>query len=650
MESEQTERTTSVTVDVEGIGGIDESSVELRPGVNVLSGRNATNRTSFLQTIMAGLGSKEVSLKADADEGRVELDLDGRRHTRTLERTGDDVVFGGQPYLDPDQVELADLFAFLLESNEARRAVERGDDLRDLVMRPVDTDEIQSEIERLEIEKREIDRQLDELDELNRELPDLEERRTEYERTVEEKREELRSVQTDIEEANASIERRREDRAELETRLDELQSKRSDLERIIYNMNTERESVSALQNELSEVESELADLRDEGVGDREEIESEIERFRNRKSELDADITDLRSIIRFNEERVTEAGEGHLFEEVESGADSPTDRLVEDGTATCWTCGTEVNIEQIEATIDRLRELQESKTEERTDVQRRIEELTTERDELRTERRRRERLEGRQEELSEEIRTRKRRIADLRDQRDELLEAVDRLEGEIDDLERDDTSEILDLHREANEIEVEIERIEDNIAAIEDRIADVEAELDDRDRLQDRRETVREKLTDLRTRIDRIEKEAVTEFNEHMETVLELLEYENVERIWIERMTESVTEGRQTTERTTFDLHVVRTGESGVAYEDSVANLSESEREVTGLVFALAGYLTYDLHREVPFILLDSLEAIDAERIDVLVDHFADHADFVVVALLTEDARAIEQDHHRIRQI
>jgi recombinational DNA repair ATPase RecF len=62
---------------VENIGGIDSTDVEIPPGVIVLTGKNATNRTSFLRSIMAAMGSVRVSLKGDADEGRVELTLDG---------------------------------------------------------------------------------------------------------------------------------------------------------------------------------------------------------------------------------------------------------------------------------------------------------------------------------------------------------------------------------------------------------------------------------------------------------------------------------------------------------------------------------------------------------------------------------------------
>ena len=85
------------------------------------------------------------------------------------------------------------------------------------------------------------------------------------------------------------------------------------------------------------------------------------------------------------------------------------------------------------------------------------------------------------------------------------------------------------------------------------------------------------------------------------------------------------EGRQTVDRTAFDLHVVRSTDNGVAYEDTIDHLSESEREVTGLVFALAGCLVNDFHEEVPFMLLDSLEAIDSDCIPVLVEYTAGYA-------------------------
>jgi hypothetical protein len=175
-------------------------------------------------------------------------------------------------------------------------------------------------------------------------------------------------------------------------------------------------------------------------------------------------------------------------------------------------------------------------------------------------------------------------------------------------------------------------------------------IEEGEELRERRERLGEQLTDARTRIEQIEKEAVEAFNDHMDAILDILEYDNLDRIWIDRTTESVRQGRETVDRTVFELHVVRTTDNDVAYDDTIDHLSESERKVTGLVFALAGYLVHDLHEDVPFMLLDSLEAIDAERIARLIDYFAEYAEYLVVALLPEDAQAVDDDYRRLTSI
>jgi hypothetical protein len=130
----------------------------------------------------------------------------------------------------------------------------------------------------------------------------------------------------------------------------------------------------------------------------------------------------------------------------------------------------------------------------------------------------------------------------------------------------------------------------------------------------------------------------------MDAVLEVLEYENIDRIWIERRETTERNGRQNCSKARFELHVVRSGSSGGAYRDTVDHLSKSEREVTGLVFALAGYLVHDVHETLPYILLDSMEAIDSNRIAAVVEYLQEYADYLVVAHLPEDAETVSTDH------
>lgn len=182
------------------------------------------------------------------------------------------------------------------------------------------------------------------------------------------------------------------------------------------------------------------------------------------------------------------------------------------------------------------------------------------------------------------------------------------------------------------------------------IEQIETRIGERDELEAQREELQGEIDTLRTRIEDLEREAIEQFNDHMETVLDLLEYENLDRIWPERTEQEVREGRQKVSKSQFDIHVVRTTDEDAVYEDTIDHLSESEREVTGLVFALAGYLAHDVYEELPFVLMDSVEAIDAKRLAAVIEYFTDYTDYLVAALLEEDAAALDDSFHRVTDI
>ncbi len=637
----------AVRIQARNIGGIDEAEVTLPPGVSVLTGRNATNRTSFLQAITAGLGSERASLKGNADEGSVTLEIGEETYTRTLHRRGGSVAFEGESYLDDP--ELADRFAFLLENNQARRAVARGDDLREIIMEPIDTDRIDAEIEACKDERDEVTAEIERLEEIERSLPELESRRAEKRSELEATREELAELEAELEELDAGVEESRSRKQELEEAFDRVREARSTLEDLEFDLETERTTLSELRNEREELTETLSEA-DAPENDPDWLAGRIEELRQRKRTLDERSNELGSVIGFNEDMLE--GDGVDLETPIDAAEAsdPTDALMADSETVCWTCGSEVVKSQIRATIDRLREVRADLLDERKEIRTTIDELTDERSSVQRRQREIDRAERRLEEVGAEIETTQDRIETLETSIEEQRDRIEKLEAETETVEVEGHDEVLDLHRRMNGKELRIERLESDLADVEDEIAEREAAIGKRDELEERREKLAERLTDLRTRVDRIEEEAVEAFNEHMATVLDVLEYENLDRIWIERRETTVREGRRKVERTRFDLHIVRTDPDGNAYEDTVDHLSESEREVTGLVFALAGYLVHDVHEVVPFIVLDSLEAIDSDRIARVVDYFREHAEYLVAALLPEDAAALSEEYTYIESL
>ena len=232
----------------------------------------------------------------------------------------------------------------------------------------------------------------------------------------------------------------------------------------------------------------------------------------------------------------------------------------------------------------------------------------------------------------------------------MRDEIEAIEEEVEALENDAYEEILELHKEANQLEYDLGTLENDVERVEKNIGTIEERIDEESELEARREELNAEIEKLRTKIERIEREAIEAFNKHMAAMLEVLEYDNLARIWLERTEEEVREGRRKRTKGMFEFHIVRETDSGTTYEDRVENLSESEREVTGLIFALAGYLAHEVHETVPFILLDSIEAIDSDRIVTLIEYLEEYSAYLVVALLPEDARALNIEYQRVEEI
>jgi DNA repair exonuclease SbcCD ATPase subunit len=624
---------TQATVTVENIGGIDTHRATFEPGCTILKGRNATNRTSLLSAIADVLGGTQAALKSDAKEGQIELTLSNESYSRRYARRNGGLHSEGNQYTDRQH--LVDLFVHLREGNPIRRGVERGDDLRELLMRPVDTEQIERDIQSLEGERSRVESRLEEIERERDRLPALDDRRNTLES-------DLADVESDLEAIYDQVDSHEADEAEAEQAealVDELEELRDSLGQTETRLANREDELDRLHKEREEAAAELKDI-SVPEGELESVADRLRRLRREGRSIDDRIDSLERIVAFNEDLL--AGEEN--ETVPTGSDAdagltaeldPTSKTVE-----CWTCGSTVERQAIADRLEELRAIADEHQEERREVESEIADLEEEKRELSRAADAKADLESRLDDLDRQIELQESEVADLEAECEEIREEIAAVEDRVGETEALRESDLVEQYRRLSKLEYERGRLEQELDDITEEIEEIKALAEEADQLEAQREEIREEIRSLRSRIDDLEREAVDQFNEHMEAVLAALGYENLARVWIERRTGE-------SEESEFELHVVRETAEGAVYEDVVDNLSESEREVVGLVVALAGYFVHDVYEVVPFILLDSLEAIDSERIAALVTYFADYAPYLVVALLPKDAAAFPEEYERI---
>ncbi|MFW5949798.1 MAG: archaea-specific SMC-related protein [archaeon] len=618
-----------VSVSVRNVGGIDDCSVEVSHGITVLAGPNATNRTSFLSALADALGGSIGRLRDSAEEGFVELTIGETVYRRTYRRTGEHVANDGAPLCD--DTTLVDLYVALLGDNEARRAVEMGTGLKDVIMAPVDTADIEAQISAVEDERADVEARLESIERKIDRVPALVERRKELAGELGTLEEELDAVRDRLDGIQIDEQRASEGEQLLET----LEGRREQLATIEENFDVQRTSITALEDERETIETELSGevVSRERI---ESVESRLSDLRKRERSLAETIEDLTAIAEFNDDVL--AGETTPFDAEQSltAALDPDSETLE-----CWTCGSTIRRSTVRDRLGEIRALIRRKREERAALRETIETVTQRRDELRAGRDRQTQRRERIEEIEAEIARRRDRIERLEERRSEVESEIEAIERTVEETRTAD-QDLLETHQELAEVQYQRDQVESELDDVSDEIDRLTSLREEREELQDRREKLVDQLRELRSRVGTIEREAVEVFNDQMDLLLEVLEYGNVQRLWIERLLGDGTSDRAES----FELHVVRS-DDGEVYESDLATLSESEREVAGLVLALSGYIVHEVYETVPFLLVDSIEEIDADRISRLLDYFEQYAEYLVVALLPEDADALDRPHDRI---
>lgn len=592
-------------LELENVGGIEHKELSLTEGPTFIQGPNAANKSSFLKGLLFALGSRTVPVRSGADEARVALTVDGQGVERVARRTESGIETEGEAWVtDPDDVTLLERFAGLLGTNALRSAVARNEDVESLLKEPMDVEALERERERKVGRKRELTEAVESagdvegrLETTERDLADKRERLEALEAHLAELRDERDPVETDD-----TLEALREERTELRSEAAECETQIEELEAAIDRLEARR----------GELVADLKEAREAAEGtDAEALQRERESVQSELEDVTERLDVLQSVLTANREMLDSGFTGALGREAGLMGDE----------VTCWACGQRASVADVEETVDELVALVEADKRRKREREPEIEALTEEIERAREAEREVRRLESETETVERKLEERRESLEERRDRRRAIRERLDDLDEEIAARRADQASAQSDLAEEIEETRVEAERTRREVKRLEETRESLRERRRALQRKREEADRLSEEITALTDRIENRERELRTVFNETMDELLGTLAFEGIERVWLDGE---------------FDLVVARSVD-GRTRSDAVEHLAESEREMVGLVLALAGFVTYDVDDVSPVLVLDSLGAFDAERTRRLVGYFADETDYLVATVHPESA-------------
>jgi DNA repair exonuclease SbcCD ATPase subunit len=577
------------TVEVSNVAGILSGSATLSPGQNAVRASNWQGKSSFVAAIRAALGVSR-DLTEGREQGTVRLETPDRTVRVDLRRGPEGVDRRGEPYLtDEYDVARASLFACLDERNDLRRAVREGDNLEDVLMRPLDFQNIDERIADLRGERDRVESELAGAETARERLPAVERKVSRLESELADTRERYERLTADDEAggdgpstgATAATDAASGELAEARAALDRAEGRVDRLER----------SVDRLESQLADKRAALEALDPPPETD---VEAELAAARERHQERKRDVEVVQSLYAATERVVTE-DRLDLVVDVE--------RELTGDTFACWTCGGNASRSDVEAQLetlgDQVRSLRAAAEREREEVER----LEARREEVQRRRRRERELRSTVAELEESLADDRRSLAEARDRRDAAADRVEDLTTAVDET----VAEVTDVESELKYRKAELADARDEREALAERAERA-------DRLAGRREEILGQLEALRGRKDEVRREARAAFDEAMGEILA-------------RFDTGFETARLTAD---FELIVARDGR-----EASLDALSRGELELLGFVAALAGHETFDVAETVPVMLVDGVGDLADDNLHTLVEILRDRAEYLVFTVYPE---------------
>jgi chromosome segregation ATPase len=564
-------------LDITNIAGILEGETTIDPGLNAVRAENWGGKSSLILAIEAAMGTRKP-LTDGADRGHVTLTAPEWEIDLSLRQTDTGIVREWTPYLEDEYDRTcAALYAFLTEHNEIREHVRNSKNLEDLLIKPLDLENIDTQIAELQSERSRVETELEKAESAEKELISKQKRLSSLEKELDELESKREAAEEPDEDGS------RED-------LSDARAKRESIKAQIERLES---SITRIEDRLAEERSEFEAFE---MPDYDSIDDELAELTEKVSDRETDVELLRTVYTANK-RVLEENRVELFSGVQRG-------LLGDSVE-CWVCGSQADTATIEEQLDAIQEQIGELEADLSAYRKKKQGLGSKKQERRQQQHEKQQLE-------QEIGDLEAKLKKRRESLDRKRESLQTIEEHVEEL----SDSVSEQEEAVTEIKSQVKYTRKNVSDLESEIETLEQQADQKPTLRDERESLSEEIKALRSRRKDMKTRTREAFSESITEI-------------IDRFDTSYESARLTAN---FDLVVTRDGR-----EVSLDALSEGEVVLLGLVAALAGFEAYDVAETVPVILVDSLGALTDMNLHRLMDYLTERSERVVCTAYPEQS-------------
>ena len=171
MATQTKKRFDDFSIITQNIGGLADSTINLKTGLNVVEAPNASGKTSLLRAFLLSVIPVNSSgygyiLNTGTKKGFVQIeDSNGKIIKRELTRMPRGVTIKGDNLIDESLQPLAQRFAIGGPDNKLLNAVRSGQNLKELLLEHTNVDALNNKLRDLEAHKIQITRTIDSISE-----------------------------------------------------------------------------------------------------------------------------------------------------------------------------------------------------------------------------------------------------------------------------------------------------------------------------------------------------------------------------------------------------------------------------------------------------------------------------------------------------